>query len=270
MTPDEQKEARSRALERRALSAVAVHEALRSEGAAEIERPWNALAWSGLAAGISMGLSLVAQGLLRAHVPDTPWRPLVASLGYTVGFVVVTLGRQQLFTETTLTACLPLLHERTVSMLVRVVRLWVVVLLANLLGGWLFAWTASHPSAFSPELRQAFAELSREAVNHHPWDAFVRGILGGWIIALMVWLLPSAESARPWIILMMTYLIAAAGLTHIIAGSIEVFYGIAAAETGWLTYLWRYGFPVLMGNTIGGSVFVAALNHAQVVAEERT
>lgn len=121
-----------------------------------------------------MGLSLLAEGFLRAHVPDTAWRPLVASLGYTVGFVVVTLGRQQLFTETTLTACLPLLHERTASMFVSVVRLWVVVLLANLLGGWLFAWTASHPSAFSPELRQAFSDLAREAVSEHPWNAFVR------------------------------------------------------------------------------------------------
>ena len=270
MQPDEQKEERTRALERRALSARAVHEALRSEGASEIERPWNALAWSGLAAGISMGLSLLAEGFLRAHVPDTSWRPLVASLGYTVGFVVVTLGRQQLFTETTLTACLPLLHERTASMFVSVVRLWVVVLLANLLGGWLFAWTASHPSAFSPELRQAFSDLAREAVSEHPWNAFVRGIIGGWIIALMVWLLPSAESARPWIILMMTYVIAAANLTHIIAGSVEVFYGIAAAEISWITYLWRYGIPVLLGNSIGGIVFVAVLNHAQVVAEERT
>jgi formate-nitrite transporter family protein len=161
--PDEQKEERIRALERRALSARAVHEALRSEGASEIGRPWNALAWSGLAAGISMGLSLVAEGFLRAHMPDASWRPLVASLGYTVGFVVVTLGRQQLFTETTLTACLPLLHERTASMLVSVVRLWVVVLFANLVGGWLFAWTASHPSA---TMRDRMMQMHQRMMSH--------------------------------------------------------------------------------------------------------
>lgn len=78
-----------------------------------------------------MGLSLTAEGLLRAHLPDTPWRPLVSSLGYTLGFVVVILGRQQLFTEATLTAGLPLLHERTMPMLARVLRLWVVVLVSE-------------------------------------------------------------------------------------------------------------------------------------------
>lgn len=258
-----------RGLERRALEARDVHDALRAEGSSELERPWTALAWSGLAAGLSISLSMLAQGLLRAHLPDTPWRILVSSLGYTAGFVAVTLGRQQLYTETTLTACLPLLHEPSTGTFARVVRLWIVVLSANLLGTWLFAWVAVHESAFDPELRRAFLDLAREATSHDPWSAFVRGVIGGWIIALMVWLLPSAESARPWIIIMMTYLIAAGGLTHIIAGTAEAFYGIAAGEISISTYLWRYALPVLAGNSVGGIVFVALLNHAQVEAEQR-
>jgi len=268
MEPDEEEHERQTAAERRSLSARTVHEALRSEGASELERPWTALAWSGLAAGVSMGLSMLTQGVLRAHLPDASWTRLVTSLGYAVGFVAVTLGRQQLFTETTLTACLPLLREWTRPMLVSVVRLWLVVLSANLLGAWLFAWAAVQPSAFSPEVRSAFAALAREAVSHDPWSAFVRGIFGGWIIALMVWLLPSADTARPWVIVMMTYLIGAAGLTHIIAGSVDAFYGIAAGDLSWVTYVWHVGLPVLVGNSIGGIVLVAMLNHAQVVAEE--
>lgn len=266
---DEAESEQKKAAERRALTARTVHEALRSEGVSEIERPWTALAWSALAAGISMGLSLVAEGALRAHLPDTSWRPLVAGAGYSVGFIAVTLGRQQLFTESTLTACLPLLHEPTPAMLGRVLRLWLVLLLANLAGAWLFAWAAAQPSAFSPELRQAFAEIGLESVQHGPWSAFVRGVFGGWIIALMVWLLPSAESARPWIIFLMTWVLAAAGLTHIIAGSIEIFVGIASGMLDWPTYVWHYGFPVLAGNSIGGIVLVALLNHAQVVTERR-
>ena len=97
--------------------------------------------------------------------------------------------------------------------------------------------------------------------------AFVKGIFGGWIIALLVWLLPSADTAKPWIIVAMTYLIAAADLTHIIAGSLDVFFGIAIGEIDWLTYLRAYGFPVLLGNSLGGLVFVAGLNHRQVIAE---
>src|SRR4051812_30179237 len=96
------------ARERRSVSARIVHEAVLAEGLEELERTSAALAWSGLAAGLSMGFSLAAEGLLRAHLPDTSWRPLVDRLGYSIGFLIVILGRQQLFTENTLTVILPL------------------------------------------------------------------------------------------------------------------------------------------------------------------
>ncbi|HEY7802740.1 MAG TPA: hypothetical protein VIE40_08700, partial [Dehalococcoidia bacterium] len=38
-----------------------VHEAVRQEGDEQLSRPSSALAWSGLAAGLSMGFTLVAQ-----------------------------------------------------------------------------------------------------------------------------------------------------------------------------------------------------------------
>jgi formate/nitrite transporter FocA (FNT family) len=88
-----------------------VYEAIREEGENELRRSSSTLAWDGLAAGLSMGFPLVAEGLLRSHLPDAGWRPLVAKLGYGVGFLVIVLGRQQLFTENTLTAVLPLLQR---------------------------------------------------------------------------------------------------------------------------------------------------------------
>jgi formate-nitrite transporter family protein len=45
---------------RRSLRVDVVHEAVRQEGEEELRRPSSALAWSGLAAGLSMGASLVA------------------------------------------------------------------------------------------------------------------------------------------------------------------------------------------------------------------
>src|SRR3954467_7851640 len=84
-------------------SAKVVHEAIRLEGTEELERPSSSIGWSGLAAGLTMGCSMIAQGLLQARLPEAPWRELLASFGYCLGFVFVTMGRQQLFTETTLT-----------------------------------------------------------------------------------------------------------------------------------------------------------------------
>src|SRR5512141_611186 len=119
---------RKQAAERSSLGVHIVHEAIRMEGEEELRRPSSALAWSAFAAGLSMGFSLVAEALLRAGLPDAPWRPLIAKLGYSVGFLVVILGRQQLFTENTLTVMLPLLERRSGRALLSVLRLWAIVL----------------------------------------------------------------------------------------------------------------------------------------------
>ena len=106
----------------------------------------------------------------------------LTSLGYSVGFIAVTLGRQQLFTETTLTAMLPLLHYGTG--LLNVVRLWVVVLAANLAGASIFAAASAFTTTFSPELSRAMIEIGLEQVRYPFTTAFVKGVFGGWMIAL--------------------------------------------------------------------------------------
>ena len=142
--------------ERSSVTVRVVHEAVRKEGEDELERSSSALGWSGLAAGLSMGFSFIGEGLLRAHLPDAQWRPLLAKFGYSFGFVLVVLGRQQLFTENTLTPILPLLHRQNLETLWHVLRLWVVVLVANLLGALAIAWVLGNTEAFRPEVRQTF------------------------------------------------------------------------------------------------------------------
>jgi len=249
--------------------AAVVYETIRREGEDELTRPMAALAWSGIAAGLSMGFSMVAEGLLRAHLPDADWRPLVVKLGYSVGFLIVVLGRQQLFTENTLTPILPLLKHKKRSVLGNVGRLWAVVLLANLVGAAVFAWVVARTPAFDESAKQSFLDLGKEAMRHGPGTALLRGVFAGWLIALMVWLLPVAETARVAVIIIITYLVGLGQLTHVIAGSVETLYVVAAEGTKW----WRpcvlhYILPALAGNILGGVSLVAALNHAQVVAGE--
>ncbi len=140
---------------RTSVKAHVVHEAVRRDGDAEFERPASALATSGFAAGLSMGFSFISEGLLRHYLPDAPWRPLIAKLGYSIGFLIVILGRQQLFTENTLTAVLPVLARRNWASLGRMLRLWGIVLAANLTGAHLIAWTLGNTATFSPEVRGA-------------------------------------------------------------------------------------------------------------------
>ena len=130
-TSDEGQQEHDEAEERSAPKGSVVYEAIKQEGEDELERSSASLAWSGLAAGLSMGFSFVSESILRAHLPESNWRVLITKLGYGVGFLIVVLGRQQLFTENTLTVILPLLRTRKAEVLWNVGRLWTVVLVAN-------------------------------------------------------------------------------------------------------------------------------------------
>jgi formate/nitrite transporter FocA (FNT family) len=245
---------------------VVVYEAIRREGEDELLRTWHGLAWSGLAAGLSMGFSLVGQGLIAAHLPDTAWRPLLVNLGYSLGFLIVILGRQQLFTENTLTPVLPLLNRWNTPTLARVARLWAVVLATNLVGTFAFAWVVGHTTIFDDATRTAFTAIGRHAMEGSFGTIMLRGVFAGWLIALMVWLLPGAETARPIIILVITYFVGLGGFTHIVAGSVEGFYVLLTGAASWQATIGGFLLPAVIGNILGGLALVTALNHAQVTA----
>ena len=251
--------------DRQAIGANVVYETIRREGEEELNRPAAALAWSALAAGLSMGFSFIAEGLLRAHLPDQPWRLLVASAGYCVGFLIVILGRQQLFTENTLTVVLPLLVRKDLSTLLRMLRLWGVVLSGNLVGTFLFALCLGRTGIFDAHTQQALTEIGAAHLGAGLGTVLMRAIFAGWLIALMVWLLPGAESARVSIIIIVTYLVGISGFNHIIAGSTTMFFLVVTRSISWGTYVTQFFLPTLLGNVIGGLSLVAALGHAQVV-----
>jgi formate-nitrite transporter family protein len=267
--PDLEEHEKQKADEEESLNASITYEVIRREGEKELERSPQALAWSGLAAGLSMGFILVAEGLLRSHLPDTSWRPLVAKLGYSVGFLIVILGSQQLYTENTLTPIVPLLTRKSGEMLGRVLRLWAIVLVTNLLGTILFAWVVARTTLFDMEVHRAFLGLASEALRGDFATTLVRAIFAGWLIALLVWMLPAAQTEQVPVIIAMTYLVGVAGLAHIIAGSVEVAYLVARGAATWGDYLGRFVAPTLLGNTLGGVTLVAALNHAQVTGGKR-
>ncbi len=251
--------------ERVAIGANVVYEAIRREGEEELSRTVAALAWSAFAAGLSMGFSFIAEGLLQSHLPDAPWRLLISRAGYSIGFLIVILGRQQLFTENTLTVVLPLLARKDLKTLWCMLRLWAVVLTSNLLGTFLFALCIGNIRIFDPHIQQTLAQIGLAHLGSGFGIVMVKAIFAGWLIALMVWLLPAAESARVSIIIILTYLVGVGGFNHVIAGSTTMLYLVVTKMISWQVYLVQFLLPTLLGNVIGGVSLVAALGHAQVV-----
>lgn len=249
--------------------APVIHEVVREEGENALKRPVRALAWSALAAGLSMGFSFLVQAVIAAGMPDAPWRHLVAGLGYCTGFVIVILGRQQLFTESTLTVVLPVLVHRDVRTVLLALRLWLVVLAANLAGTIVFAALLLVPDVFEQEVVRNLRMLAIEAMPENFGPTVLRAVFAGWLIALMVWLLPSARAARLMTILFISYIVGISHLSHIIAGSVEAAYAVMTGHASVRDFLLRFLAPTLLGNVIGGVSLVAMINHAAVASELR-
>jgi formate-nitrite transporter family protein len=244
-----------------------IYEIVSRLGDEEMARPTMSLWWSGIAAGLSMSFSLLSQAILETHLPPAPWRPLVSSFGYTVGFVMVVLSRQQLFTENTITAVLPVMAAPSLKNLRGLGRMWGVVFAANLAGTFCAALICTFTPVLTPELHDGMLSISRNIMGHGWIETVFKGAAAGFLIAAMVWLLPGAEYSQFHVVVLMTYLIAVSGFMHIVVGSVEAFLLALNGILGWWSLIADFVVPVLIGNIIGGTALFALIAYAQVMKE---
>jgi len=244
--------------------AMAIHEHIRQDGEKEMERDAMALLWSAIAAGLSMGASLLVKGIFHVKLDGIPGSYVLESLGYTFGFIIVIMARQQLFTENTVTAVLPVMQNPTRKNGGLLLRLWSVVLLGNLIGTAIAAWAFEYMPIFDEATRDAFVEIGMEVMKNTPAEMFSNAIISGWLVATMVWMFPAAGSAKIVVIILMTWVIALADTTHIVVGAVEIFYLVFNGSIPWTDFLWPFALPTLAGNICGGTFIFALLSHAQI------
>lgn len=251
----------------KAADAKDLHRTVREEGEEELRRPARSLFWSGLAAGIAITVSLLAEAALHAALPPMPWRELVVSLGYPVGFLVVILGRMQLFTESTITAMLPLVTRPSRWALARTLRLWGIVLIANLCGTAIAAFAIASGALGNPALHDAAIAISQTLTELSPGRTFVNAVPAGFMIAILAWALPNAREQSVTVIGIFTYVLAVGSFSHSIVGSAEAFLLWFTGHTGAWQTLGGLIVPAVLGNLLGGAGIFALLAHAQVRGE---
>lgn len=244
--------------------AMAIHEHIRQEGEKEMERDAMALLWSAIAAGLSMGASLLAKGIFHVQLDGVPGGFLLENLGYTFGFIIVIMARQQLFTENTVTAVLPVMQKPTLGNVGLLMRLWGVVLLGNIIGTGIAAWAFEYMPIFDEPTREAFTKIGMDVMKNTPTEMFANAIISGWLIATMVWMFPSAGAAKIVVIILMTWLIALGDTTHIVVGSVEILYLVFSGTLHWSDFIWPFALPTLAGNICGGTFIFALMSHAQI------
>jgi formate/nitrite transporter FocA (FNT family) len=244
-----------------------IYEVVRGHGEEELSRPDGSLFWSGTAAGITIMASVMVEGALRLRLPDAPWSEPVVHLGYSVGFLMVILGRMQLFTEQTVVAALPVMAEPTRQKLLRSARLWVIVLFANLLGAFIAAVMNTKLHLVSSELLAAMLAVSGHLLHLAPLQVLAQAVPAGFIIASVAWIRAAVNNGDFWIVALLTYIIALCGFTHVIAGSAETFLLLVGGQISLSYAVGTLIVPALIGNIIGGTGLFAILAHAQVRKE---
>lgn len=248
-------------------SALAIHEIIRRRGDEELERPTWSLWWSGVAGGVAISASVLGQALFEDALPDAEWAILLSSLGYTLGFLIVVLGRLQLFTESTLSAVIPVATHPSIANGGRLLRFWAIVLAANMVGTFLVALMTSRGWLLPDDQVAAMLDLSRKLLEKDALASFKAGIPAGFLIAAVPWALPSAKGHEFWVILFFTYFIALGGFAHVVAGSTEAWLLALSGEAGWGRAIGGIMLPTLLGNILGGTGLFALLAHAQVSEE---
>ncbi len=244
-------------------TAIDIYEQVSRNARRELQRPVKALAISGIVGGLTMGLTGLSVSVVSAMLGSSPLAQFVALLFYPMGFMAVILGRGQLFTENTLYPVALILAERRYFL--ATARLWGIVFPSNVAGAFLFALLAARTKALQPETLHALVQLGTQAAVHPMRHIFWTGVVGGWIIAMVAWLVSGSHSitGSVAVIWALTFIVGAGHFAHCIATSGEILAAVLSHGVSTGTYL-RWLLMATLGNISGGVILVTLLEYGQV------
>lgn len=244
-----------------------VHAAVSKQGEEELDRPTSSLFWSAVGAGITIMTSVSVSGALHHFLPEAPWKESIVAFGYPFGFLIVVMGRMQLFTEQTLVAVLPLARDMTRRNLGRVGRLWSVVFVGNLVGTAAVAALVAYGHVQSQGVFDGMVAVSSRLLDRSFVETMMQAVPAGFIMASIAWIRSADQGGGAGMVFALTLAIGLCGFAHVIAGAAEAFLLLWAGVANWQWVAFVFLLPALLGNVLGGTGLFAVLVHAQVQGE---
>jgi formate/nitrite transporter FocA (FNT family) len=242
-------------------------ERLVDEGHERLDRPLLPLLSTGLLGGVDVGVGILAYLVVKHETGDQ----LLGALAFTVGFVALLMARSELFTENFLVPVTALVAGK--GSILQLVRLWVVTLVMNVVGGTVMVGLVV---AGLPAVR----ETVRESGAHYAdlgisFESFALAVLAGAVITLLTRMQHATDNLGVRIVpaIMMSFVLVGAELFHAVLDTIFMVGGLFAGHVD-------YGVPDVLGalvwsvfgNLVGGLVLVTAVRLLRVphrVVEER-
>jgi formate-nitrite transporter family protein len=236
-------------------------------GLTELERPAPALLLSGLSAGLDVSLSLLLMAVMKTLTQGQPRvvSEILVAMMYSAGFLFVVLGRSELFTEHTTLAVLPVLDGR--ASLAQLGRLWGLIYVANQTGA---AACAAFLAFLGPRLgvieKPVFGEIASGLVEHPGWVILLSGVLAGWLMGLLSWLVAASRDtiSQIFIVALVTTAIGIAHLHHAVVGTAEVLAGVFSGQGATAADFGKFLLWATLGNILGGVFFVALIKFGHI------
>jgi formate/nitrite transporter FocA (FNT family) len=243
-------------------TAVQIYQQVSRIAKGELARPSKALALSGLVGGLTMGLTALGISTVTAALGHGAIASFIAYLLYPLGFMAVILGRGQLFTENTLYPVALILAER--RHFLGTLRLWSIVFPSNIAGALLFALLCARTGALQPQILAAMTNFGTTAAGISASHVFWSGVVGGWIIAMVAWLVSGSHSitGSVAIIWSLTFIVGLGHFAHCVATSGEILVAVLGRQLSALQYL-KWLLPATCGNIAGGVLLVTLLEYGQ-------
>ncbi len=239
-----------------------------NEGLHELQRPTLGLLISGFSAGLDVSFSVLIMAVVLSLGQNLskPVLEIMLALGYSVGYILVVIGRSELFTEHTTRSVYPVLHgDASVAALA---RLWALIYVSNLAGCAIFAKAITFIGpALNVAQPWAFGHLSSGLVDHPGWVIFVSAILAGWLMGVLSWLVSAGRDsmAEITVVAIITATIGICHMHHCIVGTTEVLVGIFARQgTTWSQFA-HFLVWATLGNATGGFVLVALIKYGHAM-----
>ncbi|MBV9280285.1 MAG: formate/nitrite transporter family protein, partial [Chloroflexi bacterium] len=204
-----------------------VFEPLVREGAGQLQRSSWDLALSGLIAGLDIGFGPLAMAIVAGRLHALFHLSVMQALFfggflYPLGFVFVIMGKSELFTENTLAPVAGLLTgSSTITLLA---RSWALILGLNTAGTIIFSLFVAHVDLLFVPYKDVYRTMGMALVGQDFLQATLAGVFGGWLVALIAWLVESTKGSIVHfvIIYVVAYLLVGLTLYHSVIGSIEV------------------------------------------------
>lgn len=253
----------------RAPSPEDIYERARSEGERRLSVSFLEQASTGFIAGVTIVFGIVALGMARDLVaPDyaSGVGQLIGALAFAIGLVFVVIGRTELFTENFFDPVAAALARRRLTAGWSLIRLWVLVLVLNFVGGAVMAAVFTVEGTLPSGAHHTLALVAEEIVAKEGIATVTRGVAAGTLLTLLSYLLHAVGSAGSRIALayVVGFFLALGPFDHVVVSGLHLLFGIWLGADVSYADLGRNILLAGTGNLLGGLLLMTLTHAVQV------